>query len=256
MTNESMEIKKNVKISNAQRSILINKVVNGSISIKEAACHLDIPYENAKKIIQVYKTENRINVKKTGNSNFRKINEEILNNIIQKIENNPTVTLEEIKNGIWETCQVSVSKETIRKSLKNIGITRKLLVSTIESVNNSTSKEKRRIFARTFLDNYHDDSHNIFIDESGFNLHIRRTFGRSGRGCPAYVTVPTLRRTNISLISAINNNEVLHSVCKVGSINSADFLDFLNALIIINREKNLNNATFFLIMLQYTELLL
>jgi hypothetical protein len=42
----------------------------------------------------------------------------------------------------------------------------------------------------------------VFIDESGFNLHIQRNFGRSLKGTPARGTVPTGRGT-VSILGAI-----------------------------------------------------
>ena len=42
----------------------------------------------------------------------------------------------------------------------------------------------------------------IFIDETRFNLHIQRNFGRSLKGTPARGTVPTGRGT-VSILGAI-----------------------------------------------------
>lgn len=49
------------------------------------------------------------------------------------------------------------------------------------------------------------DWHNncIFIDEAGFNMHLRRNFGRSKRGIPAKAVVPTNRGTNVTIVGAI-----------------------------------------------------
>jgi hypothetical protein len=44
----------------------------------------------------------------------------------------------------------------------------------------------------------------VFIDESGFNLHIQRNFGRSLKGTPAKGTVPTGRGVNVSILGAIS----------------------------------------------------
>src|ERR1700730_9388499 len=43
----------------------------------------------------------------------------------------------------------------------------------------------------------------VFIDESGFNLHIQRNFGRSLKGTPARSTVPTGRGVTVSILGAI-----------------------------------------------------
>src|SRR3984893_3855882 len=50
-----------------------------------------------------------------------------------------------------------------------------------------------------------DFAHNcVFIDESGFNLHIQRNFGRSLKGTPTRGTVPTGRGVTVSILGAIS----------------------------------------------------
>lgn len=43
----------------------------------------------------------------------------------------------------------------------------------------------------------------VFVDEAGFNLHIRRNFGRSSKGKPARVIVPPNRGVSITIVGAI-----------------------------------------------------
>jgi hypothetical protein len=43
----------------------------------------------------------------------------------------------------------------------------------------------------------------VFIDEAGFNLHIKRNVGRSKKGTPAKTTVPTRRGITITIIGAM-----------------------------------------------------
>lgn len=55
------------------------------------------------------------------------------------------------------------------------------------------------------------DWHNncIFIDEAGFNMHIRRNFGRSKRGVPTKVVVPSNRGITVTIIGAICEKRVI-----------------------------------------------
>ncbi|KAG2221198.1 hypothetical protein INT45_000238 [Circinella minor] len=54
------------------------------------------------------------------------------------------------------------------------------------------------------------DDRCVFIDEAGFNLHIRRNFGRSKRGSPARAVIPSQRGVSITILGAI---------CELGVIN-------------------------------------
>ena len=49
----------------------------------------------------------------------------------------------------------------------------------------------------------------VFINESGFNLHIQRNFGRSLKGTPARGTVPTGRGVTVSILGAISEAGVI-----------------------------------------------
>uniref|UniRef100_A0A0A9XRL8 Insertion element IS630 uncharacterized 39 kDa protein n=1 Tax=Lygus hesperus TaxID=30085 RepID=A0A0A9XRL8_LYGHE len=71
----------------------------------------------------------------------------------------------------------------------------------------------------------------IFIDEAGFNQHLRRSQARSRRNTRAVVTVPTVGGRNVSLILALNNRGVVHSkVIAQGTTNAELFVEFLAEL--------------------------
>lgn len=109
----------------------------------------------------------------------------ILNKIEQIVEENSCTTLKTIREKISETEHVELSISSIRNSLSTI--------------------EDRKIYALHFSRNAPQLRQKIiFIDESGFNCHLRRTKARSKINTPARVIVPTVRGRNVSLIAAIN----------------------------------------------------
>ena len=67
------------------------------------------------------------------------------------------------------------------------------------------AKENGKIYAQNFLEeDANDERIFVFIDESGFNPHLRRTMARSARGAPASIILPSVCGRNISLITAIS----------------------------------------------------
>lgn len=80
-----------------------------------------------------------------------------------------------------------------------------------------------------------EDSENekikIFIDESGFNLHLRRTVAPASRNSRASIILPSVRGQNISLISAITREEVIFSDAITGSVDSEKYKDFFQGLV-------------------------
>ncbi|KII66736.1 hypothetical protein RF11_09327 [Thelohanellus kitauei] len=67
----------------------------------------------------------------------------------------------------------------------------------------------------------------IYVDETDFNLHIRRSYGRSQRGKRASITVANSRGRNISVCAAMNVAGVLNYRSIVASYNKTEFVQFL-----------------------------
>jgi hypothetical protein len=98
-------------------------------------------------------------------------------------------------------------------------------------VNYTIRIEQRRVFATEFLINTAtDDSRNVFVEECGFKLLLRRHYGRSVRGTWVSVTVPTIRGQNITLLSAINSHGVVHYKVFGGGCSGRVFGEFLSDL--------------------------
>ncbi len=84
----------------------------------------------------------------------------------------------------------------------------------------------------------------IFLDESGFNLYLRRTLARAVKGKTTSVIVPTTRCVNQSLLSAISNTEVVFHKIVSGSVKKDNFIDFMSGVINKCREKKFLNQLY------------
>ncbi|KAI8887789.1 hypothetical protein K501DRAFT_174558, partial [Backusella circina FSU 941] len=72
----------------------------------------------------------------------------------------------------------------------------------------------------------------VFIDETGFNIHIRRNFDRSKRSQPAKAKVSLNRGISISILGAICEREkesVIKDLKNVGTL-SEHFLEFIEGV--------------------------
>ncbi|KAI5154122.1 hypothetical protein ENBRE01_3304, partial [Enteropsectra breve] len=77
-----------------------------------------------------------------------------------------------------------------------------------------------------------DKSRCIFIDESGFNNHLRKTQARSRRGQRATTVVPTIRGTMKTLIVAASRAGIIHhKLILDGTCNDEKFKLFIEDLI-------------------------
>ena len=79
--------------------------------------------------------------------------------------------------------------------------TMKLTHRELDRVNSSEKILLRKEYASWFNNHFNNDfSKAVFIDESSFNLHLKRYHARSKKGTRAIVTVPTIRGRSISLL--------------------------------------------------------
>lgn len=68
----------------------------------------------------------------------------------------------------------------------------------LDRVNSENTSQLRFEYASFFLENAPEDKNKcIFIDESGFNLHLCRSKARYRAGQRAYVTIPAVRGRNV-----------------------------------------------------------
>ena len=70
----------------------------------------------------------------------------------------------------------------------------------------------------------------IYIDEAGFSLSMRRSFGRSLSGTKANLKVKSIRSKNITLIAAISAEKVWTFHLENGPVNQDIFYNYISKL--------------------------
>uniref|UniRef100_A0A0K0FJS3 DDE_3 domain-containing protein n=1 Tax=Strongyloides venezuelensis TaxID=75913 RepID=A0A0K0FJS3_STRVS len=173
-------------------------VCGEGLTIKFAAKQLKINYSSARRVISEMKKsesllydsedndmENNVNnttvEKKRGAPS--KINEDRLHIIDNIVFSNSTITLKEICNFLKKNYNIEVFTSTVDRALKTLKITLKTSYKLLNRVNSPDTIEQKSVYASHFLGNAPKDRKKIiFIDESGFNLHLRRSKARSKIG--------------------------------------------------------------------------
>ena len=102
--------------------------------------------------------------------------------------------MKKLKENLLEEFQISVSEATIGKSIKSFNYSLKRLELQPERRNDENNISERRNYALKFLDFQAEFSEQniIFIDETGFNVSMRSSRGRSRIGSPAVQVVPQI----------------------------------------------------------------
>ncbi len=161
----------------------------------------NVPINTIQSWINRYNNEKQINNKPRGGYKRKNIITNDTKQKIIKIQNeNNEFTLKQIQENITEQ---SISVQSIsRILLENNYSTKQLYINTDEK-NSDTTKAKRIEFMENTQDYLHE-SNTIFIDETPWNLGMKRKRGRSLKGVKAIKKQRVLKGSNITLIAAIS----------------------------------------------------
>lgn len=129
------------------------------------------------------------------------------------VERNPAITLKNIKRKLQEERNLTLSKSAIHNGLVALKITLKMASVEMAKMNSARTIELRKTYALDFPNwaTQHTRDKIVFIDECGFNLHLRRSQSRSRRGSRARVVVSAVRGRNVTLIAGMASQGVLHT---------------------------------------------
>ena len=113
-----------------------------------------------------------------------------------------------------------------------------------ERRNDPATIEKRAEYAIKFIELQSRFSENqfIYIDETGFNVSMRLSRGRSLIGLPAVLQVPAIRSRNISICCGIRRSGLVKYETKISAYNSNSYCEFLSSLFSYLRENGVNSA--------------
>ena len=211
------------KLSEILKNSIVQKTEEG-YSIGQISNFHNIPKSTIHSFLKT-KTVNNIE-KKKGRPSL--LTEEILSLIELSIENKNTLTLKELKRLIFESKQVSLSPTTIFRALNFLKLTRKRVQTVPIERNSVQTKNKRFDFAFYMLPYVNSDPFKIiYLDESGFNCHLTRNYGRSISGTSPISLVPASPGKNLSLIQIISIEKVIYFEIYEGAINANIFKAFL-----------------------------
>lgn len=148
------------------------------------------------------------------------------------IEKNSQITLQQMSQQLDQDRKIEVAPSTVQQALKKMHVTWKNVLPIPVDWNTYDTIKQRAEFVTKMTSPLYSWRPKIFIDESGFNLHIKKSKGRALEGHPAILTVlPKGKR--ISLIAALGEKGVVHHTLinsmgdKKRGVNAEDFRSFL-----------------------------
>ena len=180
--------------------------------------------------------------KNKGGSKTKKT-EEMITIIVDRIQNEPSVTLVQLASLINERFGVSVCAATMKNWLDGELISLKNVRPIIHNVNAPDDKIKRMQYLEALFDARVNGRTLIWIDETNFNLYCRRKEGRSKIGTRAAVVLPSSKGANLHCIGAMSDSRMILFTTRRGAFKHADFNEWVEELLTVCTNQGVERPT-------------
>jgi transposase len=151
--------------------------------------------------------------------------------LLTRIESDSQLTLQKMVLDLKEKFGIESSTSAIDRALKKLSIMWKTVLPIPVDWNTVEVIHARQMFVGNTLVPFLLRP-KVYIDESGFNLHTRRTKGRAIAGQPATITLMP-KGHRISLIAALGQQGIVHHTLinslgdRKRGVNAEDFRSFI-----------------------------
>lgn len=192
-------------------------------SLRKASLH----YKIGKSTLQRWMSTNQSISRKIRS---KKVTISIFTLIELSLRKAPFLKLIDLQKILIRSLKTKLSLETIRKSIKTIGFTRKTSQAIV--VKSFAHFNLLQDLRNSFIDNISklDINSVISIDEAAIHHNQIPLKGYSKKGTRVQVPVPSIRAAKYSLLMAISTKKIEQIEIHKGSINTELFISFISKL--------------------------
>lgn len=145
------------------------------------------------------------------------------NDLINVISDSPELFLDEIRDWVLVSMDIGLSRVTIGRIIRDLGITYKRL----HKIAAERDEELRREWMEEVQTEFVAEQM-VFVDESSKDERtIYRRFGRATKGQDASVKAKFVRGTRYSIAAAITTEGYIATRVVEGSVDGSEFLDYI-----------------------------
>ncbi|KAG0745035.1 hypothetical protein G6F57_008549 [Rhizopus arrhizus] len=190
---------------------LLDLVVEGGLSARKAGMMVGIVERTAQHYVKLYRDDEEKRLPGTRKPRIKchmKLEPQHTDFLCTFYGENPEAVLwqarESLLQAFPEIKPISLSGHH-KHPVQHASLTLKKLerVVTAKAAHNNLNLRKERVIEWKADKNMDWENRRVFIDEAGFNMHIRRNFGRSKQGTPAKTLLPSNRGITVTIICAI-----------------------------------------------------
>ena len=177
-----------------------------------------VPIQSIYSVLRKFNKTSRIQPDPKGGS-APKFREAEKRKVIELQDANHSATLRKIADEFKEASGQSISSSSVSRILADNDFTTKQLIHLPAERNSPANLRLRADFSLWVVEQ--DRSSLVFVDETGFNLHLRRKRGRSKKARRAYVQQPANKQVNISVLAALSPTRgLLKFEMKIGAYDA------------------------------------
>ena len=212
------------------RSRVIAAYYNGEGSYRQIAKRFAIHFNSVAHWVQLYRSTGNLEPRYSLLGRSPKVTEE-QQKIIQKfIAEDPDATLEELVERLHEKLGILIDNSTMSRYVTRLGLSLKKKTIYASERDDVRNVRKRRRFIKAMASLNAEDL--IFLDETGSNLSMTRSYGRSPIGERCYDSVPAKRGKNTTLISALGYDGPITELTVEGAVDGQIFCEFIKKLLV------------------------
>lgn len=159
------------------------------------------------------------------------ITESIQFTIQDALSRHPFLTLFNLRTLIKKTHSVTVSTETIRRCIKQCGITRKRAKTTV--LKSKTYFQQLQDKRSLFLESYRllSPTSIISIDETAIHANLHPLYGYGTKGKRVQIPLRTMKSCKYSVLMAMSSEKIERVQYTPGNYNAIKFRDFIHGLL-------------------------
>lgn len=166
-----------------------------------------------------------------GGHKPKKLDDEEIEQLLSLVESNPSVTLRSLQSHVLSNFHKAVSTTTIGNVLQGRLFSVKMVHHQSVTMNTIQNKERRRAYVSTLNNYIRDGKQVVWVDETNFNLFVRRRVGWSKVGHRTVVPLPSSRGPNIHLIGGIASSGIIKMNTRRGSFRWENVNEWMQGLL-------------------------
>jgi len=217
--------------SNDLRQKIIDAYLNAEGSLRTLAKRFSVSLNMVWNLLQRYRETGSVEPKAHGGGREAQLSGERLQRLDRIVEQHSDATLAELCKFVYKQEGIQVSESTMSRALWRLGLTRKKKSLHATERDQRPEVRKARQEYQTQMPEMEADKL-IFVDESGVNRGMSRTYGWAPMGQRAEGSKPRNPGKNVSLVGALSTEGVVTSLLLEGSIDGAAFKAFTEELLV------------------------